>query len=632
VNPNHTSQPSSAAAGGSYVSWPPPGLEQLHGRLWSLIPILAIGNVVLLLPLLSSVVTQQEFSSLGPFGHSWWIVLLTTVVGVVILIAGFERLVRVCWIAGAASAQGHGWLMIAHVLTDGPRDTGFLLQGARLYAEVAVSQRKTILLLRLLGTAGYTAAVLLAPLGFVISVMLASRGWVGPAAITTLTLVVPLVLVALGSVCRTTAYVFARTPRGDRKRRAAVDEEVRREIATWNEQFDDVTGRHGFTTGSPSRRRTFRLVAAGVALLGLAVVVQSTVLTFTGAVVPIVVSIAIPDIGQIQARVFEGEVLRHYRVDPDPGITPEAAGEALHTLLAVGRPIERYSLEQRPVREYDQPWFPDRETTEFLQDKASWAWALEVLERASGGLTVEERAYLSVVAAHPAQREFSTVAQARTTDIIGTRYAFPLPDTITAVALPIPWFGFLRNAAAAHAAAAALDLSDGRHDRAERAVREVISLGFTLIDHGPSMIDNMIGARIVNAGGDALELVLQATGRRPEAENLARVRTQVKAMAYRATLPRVGESVEGALRAMPAIVLDTTAARGLRWEFFGLVSSFAPCLNLHTMVFGPGEEYETWRHDARQALVQGTKDSQLFEIMGRGMFGPETCAGLLGEL
>ena len=630
MNLNQISQPS----GGPYVSWPPPGLERLHGRLWSLIPILAIGDFVLLFPLLSSVVTEQEFSSLGPFGHSWWIVLITTVVGVVILIAGFVRLVRICWIAGAASAQGHGWLMITHALTDGPRDTGFLLQGARLYAEADASQRKTILLLRHVGTAGFTAAVLLAPLGFIVSVVLASRGWVGPGAITTLTLVVPLLLVALGSVCRTAAYVLARTPRGDRKRRAAVDEEVRREIVTWNEQFDDVTGRQGFTTGSPSRRRTFRLVAAGVALLGLAVVVQSTVLTFTGAVVPIVVSVAIPDIGQIQARVFEGEVLRPYRVDPDPGITPEASGEALHALLAVGggRPIERHSLEQPPVREYDQPWFPDRETTEFLQDKTSWAWVLEVLERARGGLTVEERAYLSTVAAHPAQREFSTVAQARTTDIIGTRYAFPLPDTITAVALPIPWFGYLQNAAAAHAAAAALDLSDGRHDRAERAVREVISLGFTLIDHGPSMIDNMFGARIVNAGGDALELVLQATGRRQEADNLARVRTQVKAMADRATLPSRGESVEGALRAMPAIVLDTTAARGLRWEFLGLVSSFAPCLNLHTMVFGPGEEYESWRNDARQALVQGSGDSQLFEIMERGMFGPETCAGLLGEL
>jgi hypothetical protein len=246
--------------------------------------------------------------------------------------------------------------------------------------------------------------------------------------------------------------------------------------------------------------------------------------------------------------------------------------------------------------------------------------------------TAARMAYLRRLASHPAHAEFTTVARARAADVIGTRYQLPFGPGATMVNLPIPSFGSIRLGARAHLARAALALSDGRPAQAEQGVREVISVGFRLIDDGPTLIDNLIGAVLVGMGGDALEAFYTSTGRSHDAETLRWVRTEARLAAGRAVAGEARWTAEAGLRAMPEIVMDSTQARGLRWEFFGWTSVFAPCANIKTLAFGPGEDYHEWLYSARQGLVRRPSDQALLELMLKGPFGTGRCLGLWGGL
>jgi hypothetical protein len=46
------------------LSWPPPGLERLQGRVWRVIAVGWIGSLVLVLPLLWALAVEQPFYSL----------------------------------------------------------------------------------------------------------------------------------------------------------------------------------------------------------------------------------------------------------------------------------------------------------------------------------------------------------------------------------------------------------------------------------------------------------------------------------------------------------------------------------------------------------------------------------------
>ena len=175
------SQP--VSAGHKFVSWPPPGLEASQGKLWPPIALIAIGDFTLVLPLLWSVATEHELWSFGPFGTSWWIPLLTTTVGLLVLLNGLTRLAGLLRLAAKAGKQGHGWLMVVQVASDFPRDTGFLLQGARLFAEMPPAKRSLMLVTRVVGAAAYVFAALWVPFGFAVSIMLGARGLLGPAGV-----------------------------------------------------------------------------------------------------------------------------------------------------------------------------------------------------------------------------------------------------------------------------------------------------------------------------------------------------------------------------------------------------------------------------------------------------------------
>ena len=66
---------------------------------------------------------------------------------------------------------------------------------------------------------------------------------------------------------------------------------------------------------------------------------------------------------------------------------------------------------------------------------------------------------------------------------------------------------------------------------------------------------------------------------------------------------------------------DTTAVRGLRWEFFSLTATLTPCINLNRMVFGPGDEYRAFVDRAHASLVRYPSEEGLFQLARAGYWG-----------
>jgi hypothetical protein len=607
-----------------YLPWPPPGLELLHGRLWPLIAVLGIGDVVLVLPLLVSMGIRQHFASMGPFGERWWIPLLTTAIGIVLLTGAAERLVRLASRAGQAAKDGHGWRTILYVASDESRDTGFLLQGARHFATLAPADRRLVLALRLAGTALALTAVILPPTGLAIGALLGRLGWLQAGALWTLAAWFPLGLIVLSALARYSAYVLARAARGDAATRAARAEAVRGEIAEWVSRSRDVLGTGGPELGSAGRRGPFRLASVGLAVVSVIVVALLALLAVAGSIVPILTSIAVPRFGSTQGRLLEAELYRAYAAPLDSSVTARAAGEALHVLTMVGQE-ETPAFMRAPVRRYGP--FSEHDT---LPGGRLMAPKRVIEGFASRGrdLSASERQLLMRRAAHPALAEFATVASAPQADVVGTRYQLPFPAGISPLALPIPRYQPLREGARARLAAALLDLAQGRADRAERGVREVISTGLALMDHGRTLIDAFIGAATVKEGAETLDGLLRATGRAREADELRRLRDQTRLVTERVAEVGMGGNVETAVRSMTRIVTDTMLFQGLRWEFYMNVRTFAPCINLHTMVFGAGQEYAAWIEEARRSLVRRESDEALFDLVSRGFFGTGGCLPL----
>jgi hypothetical protein len=603
---------------GTFLSWPPPGLEAAQGRLLSPIALITIGDVILILPLLWSAATEQPVSSFGPFGNSWWIPIITTGIGLLTLLYGFGRLIGLLRLAAKAGGQGHGWLMVVQVAADFSRDTGFLLQGARLYAETASAKRGLMLATRMVGAVAYLLAALWVPFGFVVSLLLGTRGLLNPAGVWFLTVAPAALLLLVALLSRLLGRKFSWDAKRNRGLRTAVDQEVRALVSEWNQRSALVRTDLGISGAISGHAKYFRTGGVVVVLIAALVLVPVITVTMTGAVGTVLAAIAVPGYDNAQARVAAAEMLRRYKLSTDGSVTPREAGEALHALLSATEEASDRVLEQAPIRIYEQPWFP--EDTDSVMGGSSGDWALGLFARIRDGLERGERDYLATVAAHPAHVEFRTIAMADSVDIIGTRYALPFPDTVNPFALPIPHFRGIADGTNAHIALAAWELARGNRTRAEELLREIISVGFILMDEGSTLLDGMIGTRLVFDGAEALEQLYGASGREVDAENLGWLRSGIDVVLERSSVTRARYAAQGALQMMPNAVLNEQVLRGLRWEYFLTFATLAPCVNLNNVVFGPGESFEQWLEEAEQALVRRPSDEAMFRFLQEGWF------------
>lgn len=607
------------------LSWPPPGLERVPGRLPTLVALLALGDLLLVLPLIASLATEQDFVSFGAFGASWWVPIASTVVGVIILAAGFESLVRLLWSAAKATQAGHGWRLVLHVIADVDRDSGFLIQGIRHYEGVSPSQRKLILEMKLVGVLAYGGAVVWAPFGFSLSIMLAALGWVGTGTMWVLAVVLPALAAVVGVTARLGSRLLARSVR---KGGAGDPRHLSGEVAAWSETLAGAATAEGFDTGRP-RRLGYRVLAIGMILVGVVAIIPPIILTVSGGIAPLLSSIVMPSGGMTLAKLAAAEVFRPYAAPTDSTVTPQAAGEALQviSMIGVGKPGP---VMQVPVRSYDPAW--NDSTSVRILGRPHAGSALDLLRRASDGFTREEQDALRRIAQHPIQSEFTTIAGAGSVDVVGTRWTIPFPEDMPRWGLPLARFTPLKRAAAEHFALAAFELSEGRAASAERAIREVISVGFVLIDDAPLLIDNLVGTTLVRSGGSALLALYRETGRSADADRMEQLLNAVVSAVDRVRIVSSGPTSHQTLRTFARLVTDTAAPPGIRWEGLGLVSAFGGCLNLHSLVFGTGREYAEWRERAHAGLVRMPSEEELFRLFSRGLFEREGCGTLVDQL
>ena len=600
------------------IRWPPPGLERMQGDLWRVASKAALAGGLLVLPLVFVLARTQGLASLGPFGDAAWVMLFVAVVGLGFAIDALVSAARLLRRCASAVDRGYDLGTVLYVTADHARDMGFLLQGRRHFSGMGSGERRTLARGRVTSVLLYVVAGLWLPVGLTVCLLAAARGWLGADRAWMATLVPSVVLYAVGGTLAVLAERRVTVARRWWFARPWADDLVVGEIETWREGMASQTGVQPRTPGASAvvgLRRTAVLFGA----LTAAVAVPLLTVLSASAIGPLIATVSIPQLASVQERAAKVEAFRGYRVQVDPAVSPEEAGRILHELAHVNRtgvgPGER-----EPRRTFDLPWLPPVPEGENPTGIRPHLWGRELFYIVESSPSQGLLDYLRDVAAHPGHELFTRVARAQDLDVAAARWHAPFSPGTTIGAVPVPKLSGLREAAYAHVGAAALVLADGRPDEAETMVREVISLGFLMGDRAPTLIDNIVGHVITGLGGDALEGLYAASGRRSEAEALGALRAATERAAQRTRVPP-HRSLEAHVQAMPRTVLDEQAVRGIRWEAFILTATLAPCLNLHRVVFGPDETYAAFVRDAEAALVRWPSEGELFRLARAGYLG-----------
>jgi hypothetical protein len=619
--------PSSPGSLPPTLSWPPPGLEGIQGRLWRLIGLGWVGSLILVLPLLWELAVEQPFWSLGPFGGNWQAGIWIAALGAVVLVAAFWGFFRLMHRGAAAADAGFGTLTILEVMCDLGRDMGFLIQGKRWFAYLGDDERRSLVLARLRCAGFLLAAALWLAVGFGLSVILAARGFLTPAGVLLMTLgpVGLLVLLGFGTLGLQQGKLRA-------ARRAWLREEgaewIASESGQWAARMDAAGEAVALGAGPKGEAAKFRSGALVVVLLFLASLVPTVTIAVTAAIGPILAEIAVPTFLSVQEMAGAAETLRRFRLPSDAGVAPAAAGEALQNIAFVGEGVPE-AWEQAPKATYAAGWFPDPES---FPDPFSETVARDLMSRPLGDFTPEEQAALRQAATHPAHEEFHRLARAQLVDVVSARWTLPFPDTMTFQGLPWARFAALRTAGLAAVAKAAVELDGRDQGAAEQTLSELISTGFLLMDQGPTLIDNLMGVVLANMGADALEGLYGRTGREADARALRWAREGAKDAARKARAGLLAENIHALLQGIPDLVEQEEALRGLRWEYFSTFNTLAPCINVHKMVFGPDDTYDEWRMRVRDELVRVRGEVELFALAegnARGGGGSRRLEGFL---
>lgn len=600
--------------GDGLLRWPPPGLERLQGDAWLVVRGAALASLILVLPLLLTISETDGFATLGPLGGAWWVILVTTTVGLALALEAWATLYRLLRRGARAVDQGYEPGIIARVAADSTRDTGFLIQGARWYSTLSEADRRLLGNVRVTGAALNVCGMCWTSLGFSISVLMAARGALTPITMVWLTLGPGAVLLILGALTRGVENTMVRRARAAWFKQPWVDDLETEEVRDWSAQVKSEAPGDAATA---ARARRLRVGATFVAFLGALSLLPPLLLVPTSAIGPVLTAVAVPRFVRTQQKAAEFEAYRDYRVTVDPGVTQAEAGQLLHELIWVGRSAAARPVpfENTPQRSHPEAFIPQSAFT--LEGVIAPRWGTSFI-REYRTLSPEVVDVFRELTAHPALAVFSRLARASGADIATARWS-DLSDAGFG-ALPVPRFSAIRGASYLQVARAALFLRDGRVADAEEALRKIISVGFLLVDEGPMIVDNIVGLELVRTGGEALDALFGATGRVGEEDAIQSIR----AATGRAARQIRDESItdlEELLTKLPPLALDENALRGLRWEAFVLTNTLVPCLNLRGMVFGPGEDYDAWVEGVRSSLVRGPGEEAMFQSARSGYFG-----------
>lgn len=606
--------------------WPPPGLESCQGVLFRKAVHLGFGSSILALPILLSVTLPQAFNSAGAFGAAWWLPGLTSAVGLMITLPALTGLFRFFRTGQQASLHGIDLDTILQVGADHAGDTAALIQGTRAFRALDRKRRDTAVRARLWAMLLVLSAAIWLTVGWALAVLLASRGFLGPTGIWILAMGPAALTLGGGAMAKGWEGTALRPVFGPifwkRWRNPGQQEAAK----IWGEgvrRFRVERGEKVFSGGVPSFAGT-----ASVLLLAGFTTLSTVGFTVSSAVGPVLAQVTVPHFSATARMFAKASAFRYLRLPPNQEISPTKAGQALQVLASAGETIRKQPIWKDPVRTLEAPFFP--RGVESPLELQRQMWPSELLPLAAQGLPPEQEAFLRKVAAHPGLQEFETLARAPGADILGARLQLPLPEGISSWGIPGPRSSALRDGAYALVARAVVQFLDGSPEEAEMSLRTLLSAGLLLTDESPTLIDGLVGLVMAGYAANALEDLYDLSGRDADAERLRSVRAAATTAAE--TVQRWSPSPETweTLRRMPDIVLDDAVVRGLRWEYYHLLSGLRPCINPHQMVFGPDAQAKAFVAKARSGLARYPAEAAVFEVMNEGWFGAQEASGLPG--
>lgn len=326
-----------------------------------------------------------------------------------------------------------------------------------------------------------------------------------------------------------------------------------------------------------------------------------------------------------QGRLAEAEAVRPFALPKDGAMPPDAAGVAFFRLGQ--RPgSSPTGFRYRDVGEFAVfPWREHALAPDEFKDARGASYVggpdpRKVIPAVRAGLNAGERAVLRRIGTAPLWADFDAVARAKQVDVLGGRLVTPFdsPDAVY-WNIPIPRFAATVELAQAGVARAAWHLSEGRRAEAERALRAVMSYGFVLIDDGTFVIDQLVGARIVRIGRDALAQLYTALGD-PRAAQIAEATARAAAAPPRLAvdLPATATYDERRAHAL-AFAADPLVPRPLALEAGLQRLQALSCGNPRELVLGPSQQTRDAFAAASDRLARFPSEREAIRLIARGM-------------
>jgi hypothetical protein len=544
--------------------------------------------------------------------------------GLVLFAAGVIGLARVFGRARSLVVAGYGWGTILETVSDKRGDTGALIAGAREYAELSPKRRSTMRRTRIAALMFRLLAGVAPVFGYVVGAVFSRGSPSAPIIVlwSSLLLAITLLLQA-----RLIAWYEDRVMQEPRRRlrsaHARPNTAAEKLAETWTESFEQV--RLGQTMGAGPRWQGRPLSVGVWTAAGLAAVVGGflfMVLMLTN-LVQLAHVVAVPRFSNTVSRIAKVQRLRDYRIPIDTTITPLRAAQALQAVVRDGPGGRVQEFERAPA--ITIPPQPQRPEVADPFPTTEGGWANHAFRQARRGFSAQQRDFLRRVADNSAMEEFRILARAPGLDLPGGYW--DLNANAHFGLLPLPTFAPLRKAASAVLAQSALDLSAGNNPQAERRIREVVSVGFVLMDDSHTLIESLVGAALVGSARTSLHAFFEATGRERDARFVSQQNDPEPPLLAADLRASTSEETQRTLR---ALITDTTTIRGLRWELLHGSLAVQPCADLHQVVFGPDSLHLATLSNARRTLVRRPGDSAYFDLAENFRSVPITATGSRG--
>ncbi|MCZ8206472.1 hypothetical protein [Gemmatimonas sp.] len=310
----------------------------------------------------------------------------------------------------------------------------------------------------------------------------------------------------------------------------------------------------------------------------------------------------------LSTRIAQVEKLRVLRLPTTSELSPLAAGHLWHATDVTAKhgmfPV--HPAAEPAERGWQHASLSDAMFADIGRRDAHLLQSSEVLRAAQGALSASEQQYLRTVAESPIWGDIDRLASAGAVDVIGARYVLPFRADATPVLMPIPRFATTKEIAYAGLSRAAYHLSQGEPERAEHALRSVLSYGFVMLDNGTSAIEGLIGRVMVGIASEGLHTLYTITGNAAGAALTAPITD--------ATSLTLGARDGTTEQRLIAVAGDPTVPRTIRLESLRALA-FSSCTNVRGTLLGPSAASDAAFDEARRTLARYPSEVALIELM-----------------